>query len=76
VATNVSGGVMLPSSTLRMVNACSFSFHTRCIVYSITTKACVKLITQSKCDNHKDQVNVNERTVTSLAKAEGYLWVV
>jgi len=36
-------------------------------------KACVKLITQIKCDNHKDQENVKDTTVTSWAKGEGYL---
>jgi hypothetical protein len=35
--------------------------------------ACVKLNTQIKCDNLKDQENVNDTTVTSWAEGEGYL---
>ena len=57
----------------QMAAACFSSFHTVFITYDITTKACVKLITQMKCDNHKDQENVNDTYVTSLTKGEGQL---
>ena len=60
---------MRPSSNLQVATACSFSFRTRFVIYYITVKACVKLITQSKRDNHKNQENLNDTTVTRRLSA-------
>jgi hypothetical protein len=65
VAANVSGGVIPHTPIWQMATACSSSFRTVFIIYDITMKACVKLITQIKCDNQKNQENVNDTTVTS-----------
>jgi len=65
VAADVSGGVIPQTPIWRMSTACSSSFRTVFIVCDITTKACVKLITQIKYDNHKDQENVNDTTISS-----------
>jgi len=56
-----------------MATARSSSFRTVFIIYDITMKACVKLNTQIKYDNLKDQENVNDTTVTSWGEGEGYL---
>jgi hypothetical protein len=65
VAANVSGGVIPQTPIWQMATAHSSSFRTVFIIYDITMVACVKLNTQIKCDNLKDQENVNDTTVTS-----------
>jgi hypothetical protein len=65
VTANVSGGVIPQTPIWRMSTACSSSFRTVFIAYDVTTKACVKLITQINYDNSKDQENVNDTTLTS-----------